>query len=57
MITSNEAVLKLQEAQELGKEDPGMARSQANDILCELLESLDLDNVVKEYRKAQKWNW
>jgi len=51
--SEREAVSKLRELQESG--DTEAAHSDADAVLCELLEKLGYKSVVVEYRKIEKW--
>ena len=50
---TTEALKRLRKAQE--SEDIGIAHSQADKVLCELLSCVGFENVVIEYGKVQKW--
>lgn len=52
-MTTEEAILKLKELQLSG--DPESSHYEADNVLCELLVSLGLEHIVKEYVKISKW--
>jgi len=52
-ITKEQAIEKLKAQQ--GTDDTESAHAQADNILCQLLESLGCADVVVEYNKIDKW--
>lgn len=52
-MTKDEAITKLKECQK--NYDIEAAHAIADDILCDLLEGLGYEDVVKEYYKVSKW--
>jgi hypothetical protein len=52
-MTREEAIEKLKECQKSG--DTEAAHSEADDVLCQLLNALGYAIVVKEYEKIDKW--
>ena len=48
-----EAVEELKKLQE--SNDPEDAHERADDILCQLLESMNCEEAVKEFEKIGKW--
>lgn len=52
-MTKEEAIQKLK-LQQLS-DDPEVAHSIADDILCELLKSLGYEDVVIEWEQIDKW--
>lgn len=52
-ITREDAIEELIKQQ--NNEDIEVAHSNADSILCRLLESLGYSDVVKEYYKVEKW--
>lgn len=52
-MTKEEALAKLAECQE--SDDVEMAHSDADDVLCALLDELGYGDVVAEYNKVSKW--
>jgi hypothetical protein len=52
-MTPGEAFNKLKELQENG--DTEMAHPEADNILCDLLQTLGYDDIVSEYMKVDKW--
>lgn len=52
-MTKEEALAKLAECQK--NDDTEMAHSDADDVLCALLETLGYGDVVAEYVKVDKW--
>lgn len=52
-MTHEEALKKLKESQDNG--DTELAHGDADDVLCELLESLGYEDVVAEYKRVDKW--
>lgn len=52
-MTREEALKKLKESQDNG--DIEWAHGDADDVLCELLESLGYEDVVAEYKRVDKW--
>jgi len=52
-MTKEEALVKLVECQE--NDDTEMAHSDADDVLCALLDELGYGDVVAEYHKVSKW--
>ena len=53
-MTKLEAIAKLKEIQ-TNSEDPDIDHRKSDCILCELLCSLDCEDVVKEFSKIEKW--
>lgn len=52
-MTKEEALAKLAECQKYG--DTEIAHSDADDVLCALLNQLGYGDVVAEYHKVSKW--
>jgi len=52
-MTKDEVIQRLKEAQDNG--DTEMAHSDADEVLCEMLDSLGYADVVTEYRLVSKW--
>lgn len=52
-MTKEEAIKKLLECQQ--DDDTENAHADADDVLCELLNSLGYGEVVSEYEKVDKW--
>jgi len=52
-MTRERAIEILKEEQKCS--DKEMAHSRADDVLCDLLKSLGHGDVVKEYKKIDKW--
>jgi hypothetical protein len=52
-MTREEAIEKLKECQKNG--DTEAAHSEADDVLCQLLNALGYAIVVAEYEKIDKW--
>ena len=52
-MTREEAIKKLQELQE--SEDTEWAHGEADEILCDLLNTLGFEDVVKEYYFIMRW--
>jgi hypothetical protein len=52
-MTKEEAITKLKECQK--NYDTEIAHDIADGILCDLLEGLGYQDVVKEYHKVSKW--
>jgi len=52
-MSKEEAILKLKECQK--NNDTEVAHVYADDVLCDLLEGLGYEDVVKEYYKVDKW--
>lgn len=52
-MTKEEALAKLLECQK--NNDTETAHADADDVLCELLETLGYGDVVVEYAKVHKW--
>ena len=52
-MTREEAIIELKIAQACGDEE--VSHGRADDILCELLESLGFVDVVDEWKKVKKW--
>ena len=52
-VTKDEAIKKLKEEQH--NEDKEMAHIKADTIICELLTSLGMKDVVKECDKVDRW--
>lgn len=52
-MTKQEAIEKLNALYKHG--DTEAAHGEADDVLCELLRSLGLDDVVDAYSKIEKW--
>jgi hypothetical protein len=50
---SEEAIKKLQK--EVNNEDTESAHGKADDILCELLEKIGYEDVIKKYNEVSKW--
>lgn len=48
-----EAIDRLRALQ--GPTDPEIAHKLADDVLCEMLESLGCKHLVAEWRKVEKW--
>lgn len=53
-MNKEEALAKLAECQK--NNDTEMAHSNADDVLCALLDELGYGDVVAEYRKVRKWS-
>jgi hypothetical protein len=53
-MTREEAIQRLKDEQENG--DTEIAHINADDVLCDLLESLGYGDVVGEYEKINKWH-
>ena len=52
-MTKEEAMAKLAECQK--NDDTETAHSDADDVLCALLDELGYGDVVAEYNKVSKW--
>lgn len=52
-MTKEEAIEELKKCQR--SSDTEVAHSLADDVLCDLLESLGFGDVVEEYNKINKW--
>ena len=52
-MTQEEAIVQLRDIQE--NNDTEMGHVAADDILCDLLESLGYTEVVEEYNNIDKW--
>ena len=52
-MTREEAISKLKGLQ--NSYDPEAAHSDADDIICELLQSLGYSDVIDEFNKVDKW--
>jgi len=52
-MTKEEAIKALKNEQRKG--DTEMAHSKADNVLCDLLTALGYQDVVREYRKVDKW--
>jgi hypothetical protein len=52
-MTKEEALAKLAECQK--SNDTEVAHSDADDVLCDLLDELGYGDVVAEYHKVSKW--
>lgn len=52
-MTKEEALTKLAECQK--NDDTEIAHSDADDVLCALLDELGYGDVVAEYSKVDKW--
>ena len=52
-MTKKEAIKQLKERQQ--SDDKEVAHAEADDILCDLLDSMGYKDVVKEFRKIPKW--
>ena len=52
-MTREDAIAKLVECQQYG--NPEQAHPKADDILCELLETLGYGDVVAEYQEVIRW--
>lgn len=51
--TEEKALEKLKRAQ--AHDDPELAHVLADDVLCELLSNLGYSDVVKEFKKVERW--
>lgn len=50
-----EYVAKMSAIADESKDDPEVAHCKADDLLCEILEDLDLSDVVSEFLRVHKW--
>ena len=53
-MTKAQAIRRLKTLQEPGG-DIEVAHSEADQVLCEVLDYLGMDEIVNEYRKVPKW--
>jgi len=54
-MTYQEACLKMQECIELSYDDPEVAHSQADKILCDYLKSLGFGDITLLFQEVKKW--
>lgn len=54
-MNAEEYVARMSAIADESKDDPETAHCKADDLLCEILEDMDLSDVVSEFLRVHKW--
>lgn len=54
-MTEDDAIARLIDIQKNSNDDPEIAHSEADKVLCELITALGFKDVVEEWAKIKKW--